>query len=472
MRSTTTAAHRWGRGLVVATMTVVGAWAGLAGQVHRAPPVHVAARLTADEQFSGTGISAYGDAASEGSFSGLTLSAPAVAMAATPDGQGYWVAAADGGVFAFGDAAYLGGMGGTALYAPIVGMAATPDGKGYWLVAADGGVFAFGDATYLGSLGGVHLAAPIVGTAATPDGGGYWLVAADGGVFAFGDAVFHGSLGGITLVAPVSGMAATPDGGGYWLVGSDGGVFAFGDAAFHGSVADADIGTWVTGIAATPDGQGYWLAAATAAVLPFGDAVSYGPDPNEPPFPPTAAIVPTPDGKGDWLLQPDSISTTFSSPDPPPSFPGGETAVRIAASQIGPDPDVAQGAYCNPYGPCEEWCALFATWVWQQVGVAIPRYPFTGSIDAWAAARHLAMAPTATPAPGDVVLYGTGPQNPATSQHVAIVAEVWPDGAITTIDGDAGPEPDGKAAVAFNGPFLPSQSLAYNGMAIYAFARA
>jgi hypothetical protein len=29
-------------------------------------------------------------------------------MAATPDGQGYWLAAADGGVFAYGDAGFLG----------------------------------------------------------------------------------------------------------------------------------------------------------------------------------------------------------------------------------------------------------------------------------------------------------------------------------------------------------------------------
>jgi hypothetical protein len=33
---------------------------------------------------------------------------------------------------------------------PVVGMAATGDGGGYWLVAADGGVFAFGDAGYYG----------------------------------------------------------------------------------------------------------------------------------------------------------------------------------------------------------------------------------------------------------------------------------------------------------------------------------
>jgi hypothetical protein len=33
-------------------------------------------------------------------------------------------------------------------------MAATPDGGGYWLVAADGGIFAFGDAGFHGSTAG------------------------------------------------------------------------------------------------------------------------------------------------------------------------------------------------------------------------------------------------------------------------------------------------------------------------------
>ncbi|MDA8367272.1 MAG: hypothetical protein M0Z62_10010, partial [Actinomycetota bacterium] len=76
---------------------------------------------------------------------------------------------------------------------PVVGMAATPDGGGYWLVAADGGIFSFGDARFHGSTGALVLNQPIVGMAATPDGGGYWLVAADGGIFTFGDAPFKGS---------------------------------------------------------------------------------------------------------------------------------------------------------------------------------------------------------------------------------------------------------------------------------------
>jgi hypothetical protein len=262
-------------------------------------------------------------------------------------------------------------------------------------------------------------------------------------------------------------MAATPDGRGYWMVAADGGVFTFGDARYYGSAARDNIGTWVTGIAPSAGGDGYWLVAATAGVLSYGDAVFYGPSPNEPPFAPTAAIAATPDGKGYLLLQPDSIRTTFSVPQSTENFPGGRTAVRLAASQISADPDGPAGAFCNPYGPCEEWCALFATWVWNEAGIAIPHFAWVPDLYAWGASRGLAMSPRATPAPGDLLVYGS-----RALPHVAVVAEVWPDGEITTIDGDSGPEPEGDFAVTFNGPFLPADSLSYNGMAVFAFVRA
>ena len=38
----------------------------------------------------------------------------------------------------------------------------SPDGNGYWLVASDGGTFTYGDAVFHGSTGGIVLAAPIV----------------------------------------------------------------------------------------------------------------------------------------------------------------------------------------------------------------------------------------------------------------------------------------------------------------------
>jgi hypothetical protein len=73
--------------------------------------------------------------------------------------------ASDGGIFNFGDAGFYKSMGGQHLNAPIVGLAATPDGNGYWLAASDGGVFNFGSAPYEGSVGGKPLNAPVVGMA-------------------------------------------------------------------------------------------------------------------------------------------------------------------------------------------------------------------------------------------------------------------------------------------------------------------
>ncbi len=77
-------------------------------------------------------------------------------------------------------------------------MTVTPDGQGYWLLASDGGIFSYGDATFFGSMGGKPLNQPMVGMKMTADGGGYWTMASDGGVFSFGDASFLGSMGGTT----------------------------------------------------------------------------------------------------------------------------------------------------------------------------------------------------------------------------------------------------------------------------------
>ena len=101
--------------------------------------------------------------------------------------------------------------GGMRLNKPIVGMAATPDGEGYWLVASDGGIFGIGDRRVHGSTEALPLNQPIVGMTRTSNGGGYWLVASDGGgVFSFGDAIFRGSTGGIALNRPVVGMTTVP----------------------------------------------------------------------------------------------------------------------------------------------------------------------------------------------------------------------------------------------------------------------
>ncbi len=462
---------------VVAVAAVAVAVVAPGGPAGAAASLSVAPRI-APHVYQGGGVIGFGDAQSINAPVGPSLSSVMVAMAPDPAAstgqQGYWLAAADGGVFAQGVAPFFGSLGALHLNGPVVGMAATPKGEGYWLVALDGGVFTFGDAGFYGSMGGSHLNKPVVGMAATPDGRGYWLVAQDGGIFSFGDANFYGSMGGVRLNAPITGMAATSTGHGYWLVAADGGIFTLGDATFYGSMGAAALGDPVVDMVAAPHDTGYLMVATDGEVFPFGSAGfrgslagGYGGDPTD--VPPIAGMALTPDGQGYWLLEPDGWSYGFSNPPDPAPSATTSAIVSIANSQVNSDPD--KGSFCNPYGPCEAWCALFATWVWERAGVPIPSYPFTGSIYSWAAGHTAVLPPTAAPRPGDAVLYGTGPYSTATSVHVGLVVQVWPDGAVVTVEGDAGPAPTGSLAVVVNGPYLPSQSLSYNGVPVYAFAR-
>ena len=240
------------------------------------------------------------------------LNSPIVAMAATPDGRGYWNGAADGGIFAFGNAGFFGSMGGQPLALPVVGMAATSGGGGYWEVAADGGLFAFGNAAFHGSMGGQPLAQRVVGLAPTPGGGGYWEVAADGGLFAFGDAGFFGSTGNIHLNQPIVAMAPTADGQGYWLVASDGGVFAFGDAQFFGSMGGLPLNRPIVSMAANGS-HGFWLTAADGGVFSFGSAPFWGSTGGLSLVLPIVAMAATTRGTGYWMAAADGGIFAFGT---------------------------------------------------------------------------------------------------------------------------------------------------------------
>lgn len=475
---------RAGRALVLLAVLSLGPWlppgapgVGAATRPHTLRPAVPGPKPTGARrpagprkapQFSGVfgdgGVLAYGAAGFFGSPTLVRLAAPIVAMAATPEGLGYWLAGADGGVLSFGDARYYGSAGKLRLGAPVVAMSGTPDGRGYWLVSADGGVFSFGDAHYYGSVAPRRIPDPVAGFASTPDGRGYWLATTHGAVYSFGDARYHGSLGATNLHnLPVVAIAPSADGRGYWLAQGGGEVIAYGDAPRLGGMRGHPP---VSGMAVTPDGRGYWLVCGNGEVDAFGDASYLGGNDLALPRPPISGIVADRAAQGYWLLDPEAFPVSLAHP----SQRGGraQEIVRLAVSQLGPSPK--GGNYCNPYGPCEEWCALFATWVWERAGVPVPRYSLVGNIYRWAA-RHTRVLPAKDkPAPGDLVLYGTGPQNAATSPHVGVVAQVWPDGEIDTVEGDAGPGPGNWTSVLMNGPYLPSQSYFANGMPIYGFA--
>jgi hypothetical protein len=249
-----------------------------------------------------------------------------VGIAATVDGQGYWLVQADGAVSAFGDAHSYGSLAANASSTSnIVGIARTYDGKGYWLVGADGHVYTFGDAHNYGSAPDNQTSqGPVTSLAVSPDGRGYWILAASGHVYGFGDAHAEGSptpadapyvsigtrpaggyvvtaannaatyffpgdgtgLGGgpgTALAATLVGMAVTPDGNATWQTGLDGGVVTTGQASptaapYYGSVPgeNEQLKAPVTAIAGSPDGHGYWLLSANGTVFVFGDAHFFG----------------------------------------------------------------------------------------------------------------------------------------------------------------------------------------------------
>lgn len=93
----------------------------------------------------------------------------------------------------------------------------------------------------------------------------------------------------------------------------------------------------------------------------------------------------------------------------------------------------------NKYGPTGPWCSNFATWAWRKSGVDIGILPFTGDVYNWGREHGLAYGKNNLDEarPGDVLLFGTGPQSPQTSTHIGIVEKVDGD-RVTLIEGNSG----------------------------------
>jgi hypothetical protein len=184
-----------------------------------------------------------------------------VAIAATPTGDGYWLATSAGRVHTFGDAVARGGTQDRSFR--IVDMVSTPTGRGYWLVTTKGRVFDFGDAGHYGDAR--TEGQQIVAMAASSTGDGYWLFAATGRVFEFGDAEHVGDASQKDLTSIVGGGAVGTSG--YWLVTRRGRVFDYGDApSLSGVQGDAFEGRIVS-LAPTPDGTGFVVASSMGDVI-------------------------------------------------------------------------------------------------------------------------------------------------------------------------------------------------------------
>ncbi|GHH42869.1 CHAP domain-containing protein [Lentzea cavernae] len=113
--------------------------------------------------------------------------------------------------------------------------------------------------------------------------------------------------------------------------------------------------------------------------------------------------------------------------------------VSAARGEIGTR-ESPPGSNRNPYGPTTFWCSSFATAMWRKAGVDIPILPFTGDVYRWGQRHGKAYGNgdlKQNVRPGDVLLFGTGPQSPSTSKHIGIVEKV--DGnTVTLIEGNSG----------------------------------
>lgn len=146
----------------------------------------------------------------------------------------------------------------------------------------------------------------------------------------------------------------------------------------------------------------------------------------------------------------------------------GARIVEVARGEIG-NREQPMGSNCTKYNApqCYAWCSAFTTWVWQKAGVRVPIIPCSGNVLGWAAANGgRKLGPNETPAPGDAIVYGTGPTCPA-SVHIGLVEQVFPDGRIATIEGNGSDN-----AVSRKAPFFPARAQASGRPGpVYGYAR-
>lgn len=126
--------------------------------------------------------------------------------------------------------------------------------------------------------------------------------------------------------------------------------------------------------------------------------------------------------------------------------------VDIARSQLG-ESEHPPGSNCQKYGPCEAWCADFATWVWKQAGVSIDRIGLVRNLRLWGKAHGTWKAGyNNNPQPGDFVIFS--------DLHVGLV-ERASSGSITIIAGNTGTN-----NVARRGPASPANGTSMGPAAI------
>jgi Beta-lactamase enzyme family/CHAP domain len=121
----------------------------------------------------------------------------------------------------------------------------------------------------------------------------------------------------------------------------------------------------------------------------------------------------------------------------------GQRIGQIARRYLGKDARRQSFAGFKPPTFSLAWCAWFSTNVWKLAGVPIEVNAFSGYHYEWAKQKGtlfkaLGSAPRGrTPPVGSALMYGSGPQNPSTSQHVNLIDKINPDGTFMITSGNS-----------------------------------
>ncbi|MGV9361283.1 CHAP domain-containing protein [Amycolatopsis sp. NPDC003731] len=132
------------------------------------------------------------------------------------------------------------------------------------------------------------------------------------------------------------------------------------------------------------------------------------------------------------------VDKTAKATHPSKASGRGKDIVDAARKELGTREN-PPGSNRNPYGPTAAWCSSFATAMWRKAGVKIPVLPFSGDVYHWGERNGHAYGKHALheARPGDVLIFGTGPQNTSTSTHIGIVEKVEGN-QVTMIEGNSG----------------------------------
>src|SRR4051812_16589277 len=147
--------------------------------------------------------------------------------------------------------------------------------------------------------------------------------------------------------------------------------------------------------------------------------------------------------QGAMASQPTASTATAGATAPMPVQGGnGGSMVQIAQGEVGQaesppgsnnSPRIAQYRSATAGNPgVGPWCAYFTSWVAHEAGAPVgPNGSGFGSVDAlysWAQQAHKALPASATPQPGDLIVW---------DEHIGIVESVGPNGTVNTIEGNS-----------------------------------